>query len=78
MSDQSNQHGCDFCKSGHVTRHHRGIAFRQWTDRGYVSCRVTIPLGVCDHCGSKHWTEDAEAITEDAVRREYAKLLSAA
>ena len=39
---------------------------------------VTIPLGVCDHCGSKHWTEDAEAITEAAVRREYAKLMSAA
>jgi hypothetical protein len=73
---QSNEYHCDFCKSGHVTRHERPIAFRQLTDRGYVSCRVTIPLGVCDRCGSEHWTENAEAITEDAVRREYVRLLS--
>ena len=78
MSDQSNQHDCDFCQSGHVTQYVRQIAFRQQTDKGYVSCSVTIPLGVCDRCGSEHWTEDAEAITEAAVRREYVKLLTAA
>src|SRR3954468_7201530 len=74
MSEQSNQDRCDFCQSGHVTRYFRQIPFRQQTDKGYVSCRVTIPLGVCDQCGSKHWTEDAEAITEAAVRREYVKI----
>jgi hypothetical protein len=78
MSEQSNQDCCNFCQSGHVTRYFRQIPFRQQTDKGYVSCSVTIPLGVCDHCGSKHWTEDAEAITEAAVRREYVKLMSAA
>ena len=78
MSGQSNQERCDFCQGGHVIQYFRQIAFRQQTDKGYVSCRVTIPLGVCDHCGSEHWTEDAEAITEAAVRREYVKLLSAA
>ena len=78
MSEQSNQDRCDFCQSSHVTRYFRQIPFRQQTDKGYVSCRVTIPLGVCDQCGSKHWTEDAEAITEAAVRREYVKLMSAA
>jgi hypothetical protein len=33
-----------------------------------------IPVGVCDHCGSKSWEEAAEAIIEEAVRKEYEKL----
>ncbi|MGA7487205.1 MAG: hypothetical protein WBW74_09760 [Xanthobacteraceae bacterium] len=69
---------CDFCKHGHVAWNDRRVAFRQWTDRGHVSCSVTIPLGVCDHCRSGHWSADAEAIVEDAVRRAYEKLASAA
>jgi hypothetical protein len=77
MLDHSSWH-CDFCKHGHVAWHHQQIAFRQRTDRGYVSCRVTIPLGVCDRCRSGHWNEDAEAIVEDAVRRAYEQLPSAA
>jgi hypothetical protein len=39
-----------------------------------VFCRATIPIGVCDRCGSRHWSEDAETIIEDAVRQEYQKL----
>jgi hypothetical protein len=77
MLGDNPQH-CDFCKLGHVTRHDQHVEFRQWTDRGYVSCRVTIPLGVCDRCRSTHWNQDAEAIVEGAVRREYEKLLIAA
>jgi hypothetical protein len=77
MLDTTSQH-CDFCQSGRVTRRDQRIEFRQRTDRGYVSCRVTVPLGVCDHCRSSHWNEDAEAIVEDAVRREYEKGLFAA
>jgi hypothetical protein len=30
----------------------------------------------CDRCGSKNWNEDAEAIAEEMVRREYVKRLS--
>lgn len=73
MLDHSAWH-CDFCKHGHVGWHHQQIAFRQWTNKGYVSCRVTIPLGVCDCCRSPHWNEAAEAIVEDAVQRAYEKL----
>jgi hypothetical protein len=78
MADQSNNlERCDFCKGGHVTRHDQPIAFRQRTDRGYVRCRVTVPLGICARCGSGHWNEAAEAIVEAAVRREYERLRSA-
>jgi hypothetical protein len=31
-------------------------------------------MGICDHCGSKTWDDDAEAIIEEAVRQEYQKL----
>jgi len=72
MFDTYPQH-CDFCESGHVTARDQHIAFRQLTDRGYVSCRVTVPVGVCDHCRSGHWSKEAEAVVEEAVRREYEK-----
>ena len=52
----------------------RAAKLRQWTDKGYISCRATIPMGICDHCGSKTWDDDAEAIIEEAVRQEYQKL----
>jgi hypothetical protein len=76
MLDTNPQH-CDFCKHGRVLCHDQRIEFRQRTDLGYVSCCVTIPLGVCDRCGSSHWNEEAEAIIEGAVQREYKNLLSA-
>ena len=59
---------------GHVTGRNEGISFRQWTDKGYVFCRAEIPIGVCDCCGAKHWNQDAEAIINEVVRREYDKL----
>jgi hypothetical protein len=74
MSDPNDAQDCDFCKSGHVTRRNQKIAFRQWTDKGYVFCRTIVPVGVCDHCGSKHWNADAEAIIEAAFQQEYEKL----
>jgi hypothetical protein len=74
MSDPSDAQACDFCKLGHVAKRAQQVTFRQWTDKGYVFCRATIPIGVCDHCGSRHWNEDAEAIIEDVVRQEYQKL----
>jgi hypothetical protein len=73
VPDANDPQRCDFCKGGHVTRNDQQMGFRQWNDRGYVSCRVTIPLGVCEH-----WNEDAEAIVEDVVGREYEELLFAA
>ena len=76
MSASNDAQRCDFCKSGQVIRRNEQIAFRQLINGRYVFCRVTIPLGVCDPCGSKHWTQDAEAIVDDTVRREYERLRS--
>jgi len=50
------------------------IAFRQWTDKGYVHCRVIIPVATCAGCGARNWDEAAEAIIEEAVNRETGKL----
>jgi len=74
MSDAHDVERCDFCKRDRVTRRNQPISFRQWTDKGYVFCRAEIPIGVCDHCGAKHWNQVAEAIIEEVVRREYDKL----
>jgi hypothetical protein len=76
MAHSQNEKCCEFCKIGRVAKRSLRIAFRQDTNLGYVSCLANIPIGVCDRCGCKNWNEDAEAITEDAVRREYVKLLS--
>lgn len=65
---------CDFCKRGRVVTRSERLTFHQWTDRGYIRCQVTIPIGVCDHCGAKTWDEAAEAIIEEAARREQDKL----
>ena len=74
MSAPDDLQSCVFCKIGRVITSDQTIAFRQWTDKGYISCRATIPMGICDHCGSKTWDDDAEAMIEEAVRQEYQKL----
>ena len=66
---------CIFCKIGRVSRSDREIAFKQHTAKGHVFCHVTIPMDICNHCGSKSWDHDAEVIIDDAVRREYERLL---
>jgi hypothetical protein len=74
MPKLENPQLCDFCKIGQIAKRQEEIAFRQWTDRGYVSCRVVIPIDVCDRCGLRNWDEAAEAIIEEAVRKQYEKL----
>jgi hypothetical protein len=74
MTDSKNDERCDFCKRGTVITRDEKLAFHQWTSRGYVSCRVVIPVGTCERCGAKSWDEAAEAIIEQAVRQEYDKL----
>jgi hypothetical protein len=66
---------CDFCKTGRVTTRNELIAFRQWTNKGYVFCRAKVPVGICSRCGLAHWNKDSEAIVEDAFQQEYKKLL---
>jgi hypothetical protein len=65
---------CDICKRGMVVQTMQKMAFRQWTSKGYVSCRVTLPVAICAECGARNWDEAAEAIIEDAVNREVDKL----
>ena len=44
------------------------------TDRGFVTCGVTVPIGVCDNCGAKTLDQDAEAVLEAAVQKAYEQL----
>jgi hypothetical protein len=66
---------CIFCKTGRIINGDQNIAFKQRTERGYIFCDVNILVDVCDHCGATSWDQDAEAIIENAVRREYKRLL---
>ena len=74
MANENPVQYCDTCKVGVVSRVLQRLAFRQWTDRGYVSCSPLIPMDVCNHCGAKTWDDEAEQILEQAVQEEYKKL----
>jgi hypothetical protein len=65
---------CELCgRRGKITREEE-FALSQWTDRGYVSCRVTIPVSNCSYCKTRSWDEAAEAVIEEAVRKAYDQL----
>ena len=74
MSSQNEGDTCASCRQGRVIKRNQEIAFRQRTDKGYVFCRVTIQIGICAQCGAKNSDDRAEAIMDEAVRREYDKL----
>lgn len=74
MPGTGSAEGCCVCKTGSVSRRTQELTFHQFTDKGRLVCRVTIPMGVCDHCGATSWDAAAEELIEDAVRREYEKL----
>jgi hypothetical protein len=42
---------CDVCKRGILVRTPQEIAFQQWTGKGTVFCRVTVPIAICAKCG---------------------------
>jgi hypothetical protein len=50
------------------------MAFRQWSDKGYIPCRVTILVGTCDNCRVKSLDPGSDKILDEAFRREYDKL----
>jgi hypothetical protein len=74
MSNSDDEESCYFCKKGKFIRRTEEIAFHQWTDKGYIFCRVSVSLGVCDQCGSRDWNDDTEAQVDEAVRQQYDKL----
>lgn len=65
---------CAVCKRGEFSRQPEEVGFLQWTDKGPVSCRVTIEVSVCSGCGFRMWDERAEAVMNEAVRHAYDKL----
>jgi hypothetical protein len=65
---------CEVCNLGTLVSTTRELSFGEWTTKGYVSCRVTLPMLVCDRCGDRTLDEAAEAIVEEAVKREVDKL----
>jgi hypothetical protein len=44
---------CEICKKGHVVKRAEKLAFRQWSDKGYVHCQVRVFMGTCNKCGAK-------------------------
>jgi hypothetical protein len=65
---------CDLCHRGAVFRTAQEIAFRQWTSKGNVFCRLTVPMAICPACGARNLDEVAEAMIDQAVQREIDKL----
>lgn len=65
---------CELCGRRAKIKQDEELAFHQWTDRGYVSCRVTIPVSTCGYCKTRSWDETAESIIEQAVRNAYDQL----
>jgi hypothetical protein len=74
MPDDEGGDICELCGRGRKIKRNEALAFHQWTDRGYVFCRVTIPMGTCDLCNAKSWDEAAESVIEEAVRKAYDQL----
>jgi hypothetical protein len=65
---------CEICKKGHVARRTKELAFRQWSDKGYVLCHVRVLMGTCSNCGAKSFGPGSEKILDEAFQREYDKL----
>lgn len=74
MPDDKGADICELCRRGRKIKRDEALAFHQWTDRGYVFCRVTIPMDICDHCNARSWDEAAEFAIEEAVRKAYDQL----
>ena len=67
---------CPVCKGRHLVRITRELSFRQVTDKGRVNCSIGVPVGTCTQCGFQMLDGDAQAMLDQAVRREYDKLPS--
>ena len=65
---------CDFCRKGHVIWRLEEMSFRQSSDKGYVHCRVTLEVAICDTCGTRSLDASAEKIFDEAFQREYDRL----
>ena len=73
-TEMTTRHNCDFCTKGHVNWRVEQLSFRQSSDKGYVYCRVELPVGTCDNCGSRILQPDSDALFNQAFQHEYDKL----
>lgn len=65
---------CDFCRIGRLAWRAEVMTFRQWSDKGYVHCRVRLPVGTCEHCQAKSLDADSDRMFDAAFQRAYDKL----
>jgi hypothetical protein len=65
---------CDICHEKRVTWAIEEIAFRQSSDKGYVHCRVELPVGTCQNCGAKSLELGSDRILDAAFEEAYRKL----
>jgi hypothetical protein len=65
---------CDFCHQKQVIWKTEVMAFRQWSDKDYVHCRVELPVGTCQSCGAKALEPGSDQILDAAFWEEYRKL----
>ena len=65
---------CDICKKHQVVWRNEELAFRQWSDKGYIQCRVELSIGTCTNCGSKSLQPDSDRILDAAFEQAYRKL----
>jgi len=47
------------------------MAFRQWSDKGYLHCQVTMMVGICNDCKALSLDPGADRIFDEAFQREY-------
>ena len=74
MMDEEAGDGCPFCKRDRLRPRIDRIAFHQWTDKGRVVCRLSVPTEICNNCGASIWGSESEALIGQAVQHEYEKL----
>jgi len=65
---------CDFCHKKQVTWRTEIMAFRQFSDKGYVHCRAELDVGTCQSCGSKSLRQNSDEILDATFQKEYRKL----
>jgi hypothetical protein len=62
---------CEFCRKGHVIQRLEDIAFRQWSDVGWISCQVAVSIGVCNVCNARTTLLGGDKVLDEVFQREY-------
>jgi hypothetical protein len=74
MTNKIRAEPSEFCKVGQLIERTQSIAFPRWTDKGYLLCRGSVLIAVCEKCGSRNWDDLAETTIAEAVRKAYQQL----